>query len=202
MKNCALKFYKDLSKEQYNSVYDVNTIANSFFEGTCIYKNYLEAIKSSEYYVFFEEIPLLVSLANIKVDVYCHDGHIYKFEPNQELLGSYKSNHKIWKTEKKEIAIYYEGDHFSRINNSSKQDLSFQSSTPLSQANSSLQQDSLSQSLISPSKVPNIVTDVPHNTKNKSKVTKLALGKKSVTISTNINSVVIELLDKTLELPL
>lgn len=116
LEDCVLKFYPDLTKEQYCKKYNSQMIADLFLESTDIYDNYLQAIKSSSYYIFFEEIPILAALADIKITVYYNDNGRYIFtifEPNFQLLGAYVPDYELW-GRKKEAVIYYESEHFSQ----------------------------------------------------------------------------------------
>jgi hypothetical protein len=115
LKDCALQFNSDLTEEQYNITYNIQTIADSFLEDTEVYKNYLKAINSSNYYIFFEEVPIIASLANVKVIIHYNLNGNQKMaiEPNQELISSgYSLNKEFWGT-KEEAIIFHEGLHFS-----------------------------------------------------------------------------------------
>ncbi|WCR55964.1 hypothetical protein [Rickettsia asembonensis] len=114
LQECALEFNQNLSKAEYDKKYNTQIIADSFLKDREVYKNYLEAIGKNEYYVFFEEIVILASLADIEITVYYNrDGQNLKqdFVPNKELLGDYPIKTDIW-GEKKNAVIFHEGVHF------------------------------------------------------------------------------------------
>ncbi len=116
LEDCALKLYPSFTKEQYHKHYNLEVIADLFLESTNLYNSYLQAIKSSSYYVFFEEVPILASLANIRITIYYHDKGRCRsviFEPNFQLLGGYVSDYELW-SGKKEAVMYYEFEHFSQ----------------------------------------------------------------------------------------
>lgn len=91
-------------------------IVNAFCKNENLYQYYLEAISSNNYYIFTEEIPILASLANIKITFYRKDNHgkMYSlvYPPDKELLGRYQANLELWGT-KEEAIIFHEGIHFS-----------------------------------------------------------------------------------------
>ncbi|WP_339046933.1 hypothetical protein [Candidatus Mesenet endosymbiont of Phosphuga atrata] len=110
--SCVLELEPDLDEKAHN----FNAIKNSFFNDATLYKAYLNAIGTRGYFVFFEEIPILASLANTKIIVYDNNKRNSQiFEPKEELLGGYKSNKELWGI-KKEVTIYHEGSHYSRAN--------------------------------------------------------------------------------------
>ncbi|KAL1502776.1 hypothetical protein ABEB36_007874 [Hypothenemus hampei] len=116
LKDCALQYNPDLDEKEYNTKYNIQFIVGSFLENSTLYENYLLAIKSHTYYILFEEIPIIASLANIKVIIHYEDDNgnqKIEIEPNQGLINSGYSLHKeIWGT-KKEAIIFHQYDHFS-----------------------------------------------------------------------------------------
>ncbi|WP_375331292.1 hypothetical protein [Candidatus Tisiphia endosymbiont of Oplodontha viridula] len=107
---------RERSDNAGTDVQSQQSIVNSFCENENLYQYYLGAISSNNYYVFTEEIPILASLANIKITFYRKDNHgkIYSlvYPLDKELLGQYQANLELWGT-KEEAIIFHEGMHFS-----------------------------------------------------------------------------------------
>ncbi|WP_342269539.1 hypothetical protein [Rickettsia endosymbiont of Orchestes rusci] len=112
LKDCTLQFDPNLTEEQYNQKYNVQIIADSFLTNPEVYINYIKAIKENDYYIFFEEIPILVSLANTEITLYYENNKHQTFKPNHEFLGNYQTNTNIWGTKEKAV-ILYESTHYS-----------------------------------------------------------------------------------------
>ncbi|KAK7866238.1 hypothetical protein R5R35_004063 [Gryllus longicercus] len=114
LEECALKLCPHLSKSQCQEMYNSQTIADLFLEDSHIYKNYVDAILNQEYFIFFEEIPILASLGNIKITIYRDNGNTKTvFEPNLNILGNYKSDIST-RCQEQEVTIFHAGMHFSR----------------------------------------------------------------------------------------
>ncbi|WP_342269506.1 ankyrin repeat domain-containing protein [Rickettsia endosymbiont of Orchestes rusci] len=111
---CVLKFDTKLSHDTYNKQYNSQVIADLFLENPEVYKNYLKAIQQNSYYVFFEEIPILSSLANIKIQVYYDDMHKrhIQFDSQEKLRGNYPLKPQIWGN-KEEAIISHSDMHFA-----------------------------------------------------------------------------------------
>nr|WP_253308677.1 ankyrin repeat domain-containing protein [Rickettsia endosymbiont of Ceutorhynchus assimilis] len=114
LEECVLKFNSNLNHKTYSDQYNAQVIVDSFLDNPEVYSNYLEAIKQNSYYVFFEEIPILSSLANIKIQVYYDNGNEQKTiqcDPQQELRDSYPLKPEVWGNKEKAI-ISHSGMHF------------------------------------------------------------------------------------------
>lgn len=128
LKLCALALKPDLDDTKYDKKYNPDFIKRSFFNNRELYKTYLDAIKSTDYFIFFEEIPILASLANTKITVYYIDPNTNRrafqtFEPQEELLGNYKQDEKLW-GKKREAIISHAEVHYSHADISFKNSLS------------------------------------------------------------------------------
>lgn len=119
----------NFDEDTYRATYNSDTITNSFLNDEVLYKSYLEAISKQAYYVFAEEIPILASLAGIKITVHYKDNgnNVHKvFEPNPEMMKMnmfdeagevhtevYKRNSELW-GDKEEETIYLKPGHYER----------------------------------------------------------------------------------------
>ncbi|WP_341808540.1 hypothetical protein [Wolbachia endosymbiont (group E) of Neria commutata] len=119
----------EFTEEEYNEKYNSDTMTNSFLNDEVLYKSYLEAISKQNYYVFAEEIPILASLAGIKITVHHKDNgnNVHEvFKPNPEMMKMnmfdevdevhtevYKRNGELW-GDKKQETIYLKPGHYER----------------------------------------------------------------------------------------
>ncbi|WP_425385777.1 hypothetical protein [Wolbachia endosymbiont (group A) of Barypeithes pellucidus] len=117
----------NFDEEIYKTKYNSDVITNSFLHNPELYKAYLEAINNPCYYIFIKEIPILASLANIKINVYYKDNNNEKheeFEPDPQMINddqlnqvfcheSYKLNDELWGNKKRET-IYLKPGHYER----------------------------------------------------------------------------------------
>ncbi|WP_341822807.1 hypothetical protein [Wolbachia endosymbiont (group A) of Clivina fossor] len=117
----------NFDEEIYKTKYNSDVITNSFLNNPELYKAYLEAINNPCYYIFIKEIPILASLANIKINVYYKDNNNEKheeFKPDPQMInddllnhifgrGSYKLNDELW-GDKRQETIYLKPGHYKR----------------------------------------------------------------------------------------
>ncbi|MDX5495051.1 MAG: hypothetical protein O7198_00010 [Wolbachia endosymbiont of Nomada marshamella] len=117
----------NFDEEIYKTKYNSDVITNSFLNNPELYKAYLEAINNPCYYIFIKEIPILASLANIKINVYYKDNNNEKheeFKPDPQMInndllnhifgrGSYKLNDELW-GDKRQETIYLKPGHYER----------------------------------------------------------------------------------------
>ncbi|WP_264338206.1 ankyrin repeat domain-containing protein [Wolbachia endosymbiont (group A) of Cheilosia soror] len=86
-----------------------------------IYKKYLDEIVKQNYHIYVNEIGILASLANIKIELYIQGQSSHHIGPDEELLsGNYKRDDKIW-GKRKQVEIHYEANHFSHVKSSVEQ---------------------------------------------------------------------------------
>ncbi|MGL9761496.1 MAG: hypothetical protein ACR5LB_04755 [Wolbachia sp.] len=105
------------SAKRYEKNYNSESEANSLLNSKLIYKSYLEAIRSQNYYVLIEEIPILASLADIEIDVHYknngNDVHTL-FKPNPEMINEgYQQNDELCGNRERET-IYLKPDHYEK----------------------------------------------------------------------------------------
>lgn len=103
------------STRRYDKNYNSENAANSFLNSRIIYESYLDSIKSQNYFVFIEEIPILASLANIEIHLHPHISHNQGiFKPNPEMINEgYQRNNELWGNKKQET-IYLTPGHYER----------------------------------------------------------------------------------------
>ncbi|WP_353278211.1 OTU domain-containing protein [Wolbachia endosymbiont (group B) of Longitarsus flavicornis] len=104
-----------ISTKRYDKNYSSESVTNSFLNGKSIYRSYLEAISSQNYFIFIEEIPILASLANIEIHLHPHISHNQGiFKPNPEMINEgYQRNNELWGNKKQET-IYLKPGHYER----------------------------------------------------------------------------------------
>ncbi len=117
LENCALQYDKTLTEQEYRNTYQESTRIKSILEDAELYKIYLEAIPRQEYHIITEAFPILAALSNTTIILYdVPDGDMRntKWEPDSQLLGSYRCNSEIWGG-KTETIIFHQVDHYSHV---------------------------------------------------------------------------------------
>ncbi|OAM01722.1 hypothetical protein [Wolbachia endosymbiont of Dactylopius coccus] len=80
-----------------------------------LYKRYLNEMSKQGYFVYVEEVPILASLANVKIDIHSPDlAYVQEIQPDPHMVNvSYEKNQELWGGKAQET-IYLEGYHYSR----------------------------------------------------------------------------------------
>ena len=96
-------------------LHNVFPIEELHFCTSNLYKRYLNEINKQDYFVYVEEVPILASLANIKVDIHSPDlAYIQEIRPDPHMVNvSYERNQELWGGKEQET-IHLEGYHYSR----------------------------------------------------------------------------------------
>ncbi|WP_425360602.1 OTU domain-containing protein [Candidatus Tisiphia endosymbiont of Ceraclea dissimilis] len=106
----------DELRERLEKIFSSQDLLNKYqnaspINKSTIYRKYLQDIQHNSYYVMFEEIPILASLA--KIQIVLNVGNTLDIiNPSLELSGNYNTNQTLWGN-KKEAIIYHQGIHFS-----------------------------------------------------------------------------------------
>lgn len=105
-------------RERLEKIFSAQDLLNKYQTASptnksIIYHEYLQDIQQNSHYVMFEEIPILASLAKIRI-ILNVGNTLDIINPNLELLGNYNTNtNQTLCGNKKEAIIYHQGIHFS-----------------------------------------------------------------------------------------
>lgn len=102
--------------------YDVFPGKELDFNTNTLYGEYLNKINQQDYFVRVDEISILASLADIKIEAYYknNNGQIIYLEPlescalNPKMINKDYQRSSVWGNKKQET-IYLEGNHYSRV---------------------------------------------------------------------------------------
>ena len=97
-------FQKIIPNFQVKDFDIVSFLENNFLSKSELYECYVNVIKSNNYYIFTEEIPMLANLFNVKITLRRENAEDLIIKPEET------------NEETKVATIYHEGVHYSMVN--------------------------------------------------------------------------------------